>query len=82
MLKAVLLNHTWIIDICKDPIQKTLIMHNLKEFANTMNVVNLVDGPKKTDAMLKYEQGNGPNPNTNTHGTPNMPPPPPELWLE
>ena len=56
LLKAVLIKLTWAIAICKYSTQKHLITNNLKQFAKQNSLVNLADGPKKSDAMLKYER--------------------------
>ena len=72
MLKAVLQKHTWAIAICKDQVQKTLIINNLKEFSKKNNLVNFADAPKKSDGMIRYEKERAPNPSSKPNVIPTV----------
>ena len=82
MLKAVMIKLTWAIAICKDNTQTQLTTNNLKQYAKQNNLVNLADGPKQSDAILKYEKENKVNqtqPAPTGITTPKPPPPAPTV---
>ena len=58
LLKAVLQNAKYGVGICKTMTQKRLVLQELRNFTKAQNLVSLIGAPKKSKAMLKYEEQN------------------------
>ena len=58
LFKAVLQKEKYGVGICKTMTQKRLVLQELKNFTKAQNLVSLIGAPKKSKAMLKYEEQN------------------------
>ena len=87
MAKAILMKNLHAVCVCRNKYHRDMLIQNLKDFAKSLNLVNLSGGPTKPADLVAYEQQLRHKPNAPT-APPIVPkavvdpkPPPPALVI-
>jgi len=56
MAKAILMKNQHAVCVCRNKYHRDMLMQNLKDFAKSLNLVNLSGGPPKPADLVAYEQ--------------------------